>query len=145
MKKIIIISLALIIGAMSLNSCKKYEEGPGVSLRSKKARITGEWKLVKHTDDGIDYSEGLDTEKVIYNFEKDGAVTISFNDENGAVETFQATWEWGASKESVEISFNFFGLSSTEKYPIVKLTNKEMIWEGPDSFGDIVRQEFEKQ
>lgn len=29
---------------VSVSSCRKYEEGPNVSLRTKKARITNNWK-----------------------------------------------------------------------------------------------------
>src|SRR5688572_21953831 len=35
-------------------SCKKYPEGPLLSLRSKKARLTGEWMLEKILRNGND-------------------------------------------------------------------------------------------
>ncbi|MCS7078295.1 MAG: hypothetical protein NZ455_16400 [Bacteroidia bacterium] len=43
MKKIKVLTLVLFIGLSTIisTSCKKYEEGPAISLRSKKARVVG--------------------------------------------------------------------------------------------------------
>jgi hypothetical protein len=45
MKKQILFLFSLLV--IILTGCGKYENGPGLSLRSKNARISGEWKLVK--------------------------------------------------------------------------------------------------
>jgi len=42
MKKLL---LVLACGLMILQSCKKYEDGPAFSLRSKAARLEGKWCL----------------------------------------------------------------------------------------------------
>lgn len=38
-------------------SCKKYEEGPSFSLKTVKARLSGEWQIEKYTVNGIDSTE----------------------------------------------------------------------------------------
>ncbi len=37
----------------TFTSCSKYEEGPGLSLRSKTSRVAGDWKVTSFTEDGI--------------------------------------------------------------------------------------------
>ncbi len=44
--KILSIGLILVLG-VSLNSCRKGENDPFISLKSRDARITGEWELTK--------------------------------------------------------------------------------------------------
>src|SRR5688572_24864194 len=53
MKKIIVLALC-IITLGTLNSCKKYEDGPAFSLRSKKSRVAAEWNVKKYTYGGVD-------------------------------------------------------------------------------------------
>ena len=54
MKKIFY-ALTILVG-LQLASCGKYEEGPGFSLRSKTARLAGEWTIEKATVDGQDFT-----------------------------------------------------------------------------------------
>jgi hypothetical protein len=51
MKKITLFGLSILIigGAIS---CKKYDDGPAFSLRSKKARAVAEWNVKSYTVDG---------------------------------------------------------------------------------------------
>ncbi len=41
------IFFAFIVLSFALNSCQKFEEGPKISLRSRKARLTNDWKVSK--------------------------------------------------------------------------------------------------
>jgi hypothetical protein len=50
MKKILIYSLALGLILPMFNGCKKGADDPGLSLRSRDARITGIWELVEATE-----------------------------------------------------------------------------------------------
>jgi hypothetical protein len=36
------------------NSCRKYEDGPGISFRSADERVSGDWKIEEYTIDGED-------------------------------------------------------------------------------------------
>ena len=50
--------MVIIIAAPVITSCKKGEEDPFLSLKSRKARLVGEWKLVSgtqaYTSNGVD-------------------------------------------------------------------------------------------
>ena len=45
--KSILFLAAAAVTVLNFQSCGKYEDGPSFSLRTKKARLTGEWELVK--------------------------------------------------------------------------------------------------
>ena len=55
MKKI---ALTLFVFTLVLSSCK-YEEGPGISLISKRDRISNEWSVINYKIDGNDNDSAL--------------------------------------------------------------------------------------
>lgn len=47
MKKLLVLSIAALALVANLSSCKKGENDPFLSLKSRKARLTGEWTVTK--------------------------------------------------------------------------------------------------
>lgn len=105
------------IAIASLASCGKYEEGPGFSLRSKKARLTGEWELKKLTIDGTE-TTAFD---VTIEFKKDEKFTETFTFD-GETDTDNGEWEFASDKENVKLTY---ADGETMEYEIIRLTNKE--------------------
>ena len=101
--------------ALVFTGCK-YEEGPSLSLRSKKARLAGEYTVQKVTRDGdeidISFFQGF-----TYIFDKEGKLEVK-----GANSTSTATYEFGDKKETLVITD---ADGDTETYTILKLTNDE--------------------
>lgn len=114
-----------LITALSLFSCKKYEEGPELSLRSKTNRLSGNWEVVKI--DG--YRLSSDGSLVLIDFEQNGDFSMlsSFNDGFGNFSNFREVgeWEWENRKEEVEIQ----GSTFREDWEIIRLTNRELWFE----------------
>ncbi|MEI7595113.1 MAG: hypothetical protein WCK02_05140 [Bacteroidota bacterium] len=50
MKKVFVLLVACAMAMPLLNSCKKGENDPGISLKSRKARLTAEWTLKEGTE-----------------------------------------------------------------------------------------------
>jgi hypothetical protein len=96
MKKVtvgkLVIGFALLVIGFG---CKKYDEGPGLSLRTKKARATAEWIVKTLTSNGVDvlnenfegnytctsggkvyYSDGYQTTRLIWNFKENGDIEV---------------------------------------------------------------------
>lgn len=117
MKTTIKVALAaLMIAGVSLESCKKGEGDPFLSLKSRKARVAGEWTVsagegkdvsssitstwtyngtVKTTTVGSASAEDKFTET--YEFEKDGKFTYKHVDNNGSTattDTWTGTWNF---------------------------------------------------
>lgn len=92
MKKLKIMLLVLIGLAMiaPMNSCKKGADDPLISLKSRKARLAGEWKVTSWSET---YTSGTST--TTYNY-ADG--TITYN--SGTVtQTGTFTWDWTIEKD----------------------------------------------
>jgi len=45
MKRIVVLSLYLMVTFVLFNGCKRGEDDPFISFRSRKARVTGKWKM----------------------------------------------------------------------------------------------------
>ena len=105
---------ALFIGSFALESCKKGENDPFLSLRSRKARFAGEWtysagsgsntsgsNTTNWTYDGAveTTTPGNFTDKYTqtYTIEKDGTFTSVYTDNNtstAVVTTYTGTWNF---------------------------------------------------
>ena len=106
----------------NFTSCK-YEDGPNISLRSKKARLTGEWE-VKF----IDGAGMTGNDMVTLEFDKDG--DLEFNQTYsyyGSSYTYsqKGEWEWEDGKQSLEIILD----GNKQEWEITRLTNKEFEFE----------------
>lgn len=144
-----IIILILIYSSLTLFfSCKKYEEGPIISLRTANSRLIGKWKLIyfnieeyypesntsiKSSFDGDSVDENIngDTQKyplqMNLKFSKDSVIISTLNNES-----FQCNWEWhnGASKKEIISMEKLFGERyNVLYYKVIKLTNKELVLE----------------
>jgi hypothetical protein len=141
MKKFILILGT--IGFLStglITSCKKYEDGPAFSLRTKKARLTGDWKIDKvlynNEDITADYIDGVGANFVL-DIEKDGTYK-----QMGKV-TDAGTWKLGEDKDDVFFLSNDPG-SKEEAFRITRLKNKELWLKQTQSNGDIFIQKFKQ-
>ncbi len=112
-----IFSIILIIGA-SLTGCKKYEEGPALSLRSKTARVANTWKVESFTINGVDNTSSLTSINYTETFDKDGNYSY-----NSSADTGSGKWEFQSDNEQIKRS----GVSgqSTETLYILRLKERE--------------------
>src|SRR3990172_6777766 len=124
-KTISIAAIAAAVAVFNFQSCKKYDDGPAISLKSKKGRLTGEWELTGG-DPGI-YDPTISQ---IWEFEKDGDFKWTYS-YTGYSYSYQGDWEWENNKEEIELTFTGGGIS---EFVIKRLTNKELTIEGPSPY-----------
>jgi len=122
MKKFSFIMLAMAFMALAtFSSCGKYEDGPGFSLSSKKARVANTWVIEKCMVNGQDITAAflvfLGTHSL--EFKKDGSYEFIVD---GDRET--GTWSFDSKKENLELMKS----GSTTKFlqKITRLTGDEM-------------------
>ncbi|WP_417266299.1 hypothetical protein [Brumimicrobium sp.] len=101
-----------------LASCSKYEEGPAISLLTKKMRLTGDWTPVKSITDGV--SVEYDNKDRIITFEKDGTYISKLSSAS-----FTGEWDFNDDKTKVVIS-NSGSIQFNNEKEIIRLTNKEL-------------------
>lgn len=116
-----IIMLFLAVG--SITSCKKGEDDPAISLRSRKARFANTWTLVKYEKNGV--QESMDDILLIYDTDKDGGLKETAQGAifGTTVQTIRnGSWEFVDDKEDVRITIE----SDVDTYEIQRLANKEL-------------------
>jgi hypothetical protein len=123
--------VATVVTILNFQSCKKYDDGPGFSLRSVTKRLTGEWEVTDIQGQG-----NIDGE-IIYEFDKDGDFKItqdinysnygySYNYSN----TENGEWSFEDGKRTIELDFDNGG---SEEFDINRLTNSEFWFETEDN------------
>lgn len=74
------VMIVLFIGVLTLEGCRKGENDPLISLRSRDARVTGEWKLVEFESTRTEvYSEDNTTVTVVRTASYDGTTWTRTN------------------------------------------------------------------
>lgn len=130
----------LLLGILVITGCKKYEEGPALSLRSKEKRLCQEWKLDKFTfnDEAITYQ---DNQKWV--FRENGTLTITIIEDDSSND-IKFNWRWVNNKEDIEIHESIS--EKAEDWVLLKIQKlkfDQIILER-HSEGDIIRFEFIK-
>jgi hypothetical protein len=136
MKKVSLLFLFIlpVLAGSVFTGCKKYEDGPALSLRTKKARVSNTWRIeqVFETASGgskVDKTDDYRTYYVNYvmNITKEGNYTISYRPLNISDYNEAGAWEFGADKNNL-IFINSNGNSSTigNVWEIHRLKEKEL-------------------
>jgi hypothetical protein len=156
--KIAVLTFALMLGTTTFQSCKKGENDPFLSLKTRDARITGTWELESMTSRSVDsylgtggeyYSEYTSTladgqmtststgsaSGLGYSYssemtiKKDGTLIISETSEDDK-STTTASWYWmNDTKKKTRINLN-------GDFEVDRLTNKELILKTDDIHAD---------
>ena len=148
MKKL---TIYLVLLLMVVGACKKYDEGPLISLRTKEARLCREWKLDKYIVNDETFDE---VGKLVWKIEKNGIIHLNIMVGSNE-ETSESEWRWADNKESLEIKsfgkksgvisslLNYKGSNyeAWSKFRIMRLTSKELSLEINEDNDDI-RIEF---
>jgi hypothetical protein len=134
MRKFKLLFLVAIVASLAFSSCKKYEEGPSLTLRSRESRITGEWKMTKDTENGA--AQTIDP-NFRMKIEKGG--TLTWTNTTGSM---AGTWEFISNDEKVRFTFTYAGFTSSDDWTIMRLSSKELFLEQQDD-NDLYRMEFE--
>jgi hypothetical protein len=119
---------AALVTVLNFQSCKKYDDGPTFSLKTKKSRLSREWEVVKIYDNVgaqiFPYSGSGYSFDISFEFLKDGDFVETANYSYGTYSysySYKGTWEFSSSKENLLIELN----NSAEKWKINRLTKKE--------------------
>lgn len=122
--KIKVFVLSLFVVVAGLTACGKYEEGPGVSLRSKKARFVNTWLVEAIELNGKNIATDLASAGVLFNeveFKEDGSY---FERYTGA--TDKGKWEFADGKEKVKFTPEAVGAVATEG--TIKKLKENSMW-----------------
>jgi hypothetical protein len=115
------IIFSLLIATSVLSSCGKYDEGPGLSLRSKKARVAGTWTIESYTLNGQDFTAIFTAGGFTgWEFTKDGNYTVKYTD---PADNETGKWELTSSNEKIKLTPTG---GTAQEGTILKLKDKSM-------------------
>ncbi|TAE18937.1 MAG: hypothetical protein EAZ95_03100 [Bacteroidetes bacterium] len=122
--KIKVFVLSLFVVVAGLTACGKYEEGPGLSLRSKKARFVNTWLIEAIELDGKNVTADIASAGGLFNeveFKEDGSY---FERYTGT--TDKGKWEFADGKEKVKFTPEAVGAVATEG--TIKKLKENAMW-----------------
>jgi hypothetical protein len=123
-----LIKISLFIVFISFASCKKYENGPAISLMSKKARISNIWKVDTYYLNGRDktteYRQLVVREKLIF-FQSGEFQYSELANWVWATPEYSGKWKFVNDDEEVELTPNVSSVK-TKTYKILRLKNKSL-------------------
>ncbi len=128
MKKSVLFALLGMGLLFSFSSCRKYEEGPNVSFRTKEARVTNNWKVVSALVNGVEMANDPYWEKQKHYFYRNKSYNQTIIDPVSLeARNVNGTWALFDNDKKIAITQkNFSGnIDSTNEYHIVKLYNKQ--------------------
>ncbi len=118
----VVVLLMVVVG------CKKYDYGPTFSLRSKKARVVGNWVTDKWMLDKYSNSAVLDSNRRV-EFTKEGVYRFHKTNPTTSVETtLEGTWAFKQEKEQLLLGLptGINGGMSYVLWDIICLKNKAL-------------------
>lgn len=114
------------VGLITFESCKKYEEGPGLSFRSRAERVANTWRVAKYLEGGIDVTNDESAyPNGNWTFEKEGDLSVSTT-VLGIMVTANGTWDFTSNDEKISYTFTGGGSTTTGEAQILMLKEKEM-------------------
>ena len=111
-------SLALVLGGVS---CNKYEDGPSISLRGKKNRVDGKWRVALATYNEVDIAGLFEGMELSYFYEG----TYAIGGSNG-VFSYSGTGTWEFNDDKTELIETEDGSSTSTSWTITKLMHREL-------------------
>lgn len=150
MRKVIVISLVIMLLSLAFDSCTRYENGPAISFRSPASRIVGEWHLTdllvndKHEQTLFDIESST-----VFVMNEDGTYSYSVQMVRSLNER-TGLWMFGEDKtELVLTEIDSINGNSEHSYKITRLSRSEMwLVNGSDEYSgydDLIERHFEKK
>jgi hypothetical protein len=108
-------------------ACKKYEDGPFISLRSKMSRVENTWRVESYTVNGVDSTATLVNINYTETYEKSGAFSYASTTGHS-----MGSWDFLLEKNDI-LRSGVLGQGATSKIlHILKLKDKEFWYEVVD-------------
>ncbi len=129
MKKVLALGALSIILAAGFTSCKKYEDGPAISFRSKKARVVNTWRYTFYQENSENRTDLHQQDRL--NLAADGSVTYSWQvtSASGKTEYYQnrGNWEFWENNEKLRLKMpDASGTIQATDYTITQLRENYM-------------------
>lgn len=119
----LVFAILIAISSITIQSCKKYEEGPQFSLRTRTERVSNNWKVENYTINGVDATSLVSgyTET----FTKENKFSYSWG-------VFNGTGNWAFQNNDAEIKITGTDTQASRVLTILKLEEKSFWYKSVD-------------
>ncbi len=119
-------TLILVAAATLLaTGCKKYEDGPFLSLRSKTERIANTWRIEEAKDNGNDVTSSFDQYELQLLQNGDATLAALYNLGDLSFE-FQTSGTWSFQNKKEDLRLDFENNAADATYQILRLKEEEL-------------------
>ncbi len=105
--------------------CKKYDDGPLLSLRSKTERISNTWRVEMATNGGSDVTSDFDQYELQMLHDGDATLAALYNLGNLSFE-FQTNGTWSFENNKEDLRLDFENDAADRTYEILRLKEDEL-------------------
>ncbi|GAB4421285.1 MAG: hypothetical protein OHK0039_35920 [Bacteroidia bacterium] len=103
-KKHSVVLLPVLALVLCFAGCRKYEDGPTMSLRSKQERVVNNWKAVAVYRNDLDETQQYEAYNMIFN--KSGRLIWQIQPVGQALLETTADWELANVKEAIKLTYD---------------------------------------
>ena len=119
------ILFALTLFTLAFSSCKKYDDGPLISFKSKKERIANTWKVGKAIRNGNDVTDDYSVYTLTTTADGDAKLVATYVTSFGTFSgNTNGTWIFESKKELIK--FDYENNDFDQVYKILRLTEDEL-------------------
>jgi hypothetical protein len=129
MKKLL---LAIILIVTVLPACTKYKDGPKISLRTRTARLMGNWTLESATFNGTDITSFFKSSEKFAILKKRWGYMGDYG-----------TWDMGEDGDDVTFNSDIAG-NQPKTYRLLRLKNTELWMKYTATNGDVTEMHFKQ-
>lgn len=139
MKKISIFSLLVALLLGGLTGCEDYEDGPGLSFRSKEERAVNTWDVEYAFENELDITKRYENTSIKLDYE--GFLTIYTRVDSDSVATQEGFWEFYDEEQNIRFIYTDPPVwPDRDYYQVLRLKEKELwLWDLQDSLGLEIR------
>lgn len=112
------------IGTLAVG-CKKYEDGPAVSLSSRTDRVANTWVIAYAEEDGQNVSSQFDQYELFMNTAGEATLEATYT-VFGTTYSDQTSGTWSFQDEQQNLRLDFDDDSQDGEYRILRLTKDEL-------------------
>lgn len=122
------------IALVTISSCKKYPEGPLISLHSKEKRIVGTWVVDYYSINGYDSTSYLQAQPYygkyyIYSEIHGDTYVFSLVTDNGTTCGTTGHWRFANKKKDLNIQQSIGGCTSLPQFNTTPYIASDVTWE----------------
>ena len=118
-------SMIALVAVTGLMGCKKYDDGPMFSLRSREERISNTWRIDRAMNGSDDVTSAFDQYELRLTKDHDASLTATYT-LFGTDFSFTTSGTWSFENKDEDLRLDFEDGDADETYQILRLKETEL-------------------